>query len=116
MDFKSRAVNAENLEIWDEWRRRVWQNKQAGQNDLFGIGSEEPPPVLKDAEPWSRIKACQEEFEVFGFHFSGHPLEPWNPILKLVELKRKNDLFYGSELLKRKHLPKPCNKWRKRND
>ena len=105
MDLASRARIAKNLPRIMEWQKRTQEAKAAGQNDLFSSQSELPPLELEEAEPWTMMEALEAERQVVGFYLSGHPLdgffEKLDYALQLNELKRQNDIKYGSHLLNR---------------
>ena len=55
------------------------KNEQMGQSDLFGaFDSEATSPIgveIKTDDDWSKNEILDFEKSVFGFYFSGHPLE-----------------------------------------
>ena len=105
MDLASRARIEKNLPRIMEWQKRTKEAKKAGQSDLFGGSSEPPPLELEEAEPWTVMEALEAERKVVGFYLSGHPLDKYDKMFEIAnwynELKRQNDLKYGSYLLNR---------------
>lgn len=107
MDLASRARIAKNLPRIMEWQKRAQAAKAAGQNDLFSQQRNEVPALeLEEAEPWTVMEGLEAERKVVGFYLSGHPLdgffEKLDYALQLNELKRQNDIKYGSHLLNRR--------------
>ena len=110
MDLAGRAriAKPENLDRIMEYSRKAHENQEKGQTDLFaGEASNLPPLELEETEPWTMIQALEGERKSVGFYLSGHPLEH-DPYYKLMlflmqlnEIKRQNDLKYGSHLLNR---------------
>jgi DNA polymerase III subunit alpha len=107
MDLKSRAVVAKNAPKIVEYGRRAHANQAMGQVDLFAEADALPPLELEDADPWTVMEGLEAERKVVGFYLSGHPLDPWDLLLYVAEwlneIKKQNDIKYGSHLLNRRH-------------
>jgi DNA polymerase III alpha subunit len=107
MDLKSRAVVAKNVSKLIEYGRRAQANQATGQVDLFAQTNTLPPLELEDAEPWTLMEGLEAERKAVGFYLSGHPLDGFFELLdfanQLNEVKRQNDIKYGSHLLNRRH-------------
>lgn len=96
MDLVSRARIAKNLPRIMEWQKRAQEAKSTGQNDLFGGGAAEVPPLeLEETEPWSEMEALEEERQAVGFYLSGHPLDWLQPWLDMADAIRENNEKYG---------------------
>ena len=66
---------------------RTSEEKQRGQNDLFGgAGAEEDVP-LPVAEPWLPMQKLGAEFEAVGFYLSGHPLDEYVKPLERINVE-----------------------------
>lgn len=108
MDLASRAriAKPENLNRIVEYGRQCHANQVSGQTDLFASETSSLPPLeLEEAEPWTEQEALEAERQAVGFYLSGHPLDDFFWKLRVAnwydELKRQNNLKYGSYLLNR---------------
>ena len=107
MDLASRARIKNGLESGRimEWQKKAWQAKESGQNDLFSSSSEPPPLELEEVEPWTVAEALEAERQVVGFYLSSHPLDDFFAMFEVAnwlnEVRRQNDVKYGSHLLNR---------------
>ena len=107
MDLASRARIAKALQNGSlmDWQKRAHEAKERGQNDLFASEEILPPLELEETEPWTMMQALEEERKAIGFYLSGHPLDKFfallDCVIELNEIKRQNDLKYGSHLLNR---------------
>ena len=115
MDLASRARIAKNLPRIMEWQKRAQEAKKAGQSDLFSQRENEILALeLEEAEPWTVMEALQAEFKASGQYISGHPLDDFFRTLEIAnwynELKRQNDLKYGSHLLNRPKETRNANR------
>lgn len=116
MDLASRARIAKALENGSlmDWQKRAHEAKERGQSDLFASEDELPPLELEEAERWTKMQALEEERKAIGFYLSGHPLDKFFALLdyaiEINEIKRKNDLKYGSHLLNRPKETKNANR------
>ncbi|MES2709317.1 MAG: DNA polymerase III subunit alpha [Verrucomicrobiota bacterium] len=69
------------------------RDRAAGQFSLFG-DELDAVPVLKPSanqvkvEPWSAEKMLDDEKELLGFYVSGHPLDPWRPVVDTPAYRR----------------------------
>ena len=66
------------LKVAEQYHRSLVQ----GQNDLFGLGSEDPAagltiPPTPTVEPWSKSQLLAEEKLVLGLYLSGHPVDAY---------------------------------------
>ncbi|MBF0104160.1 MAG: DNA polymerase III subunit alpha [Deltaproteobacteria bacterium] len=72
------------------------KDERQGQGDLFsGMDTTKESPVglsVKDEGEWSKNEILKFEKEVFGFYFSGHPLEAYADHLKAVTTHSIRDL------------------------
>jgi DNA polymerase-3 subunit alpha len=80
---KMRSAMLASIEAAIAAGARAAADKAAGQNALFGFGSEAPagkaaPAVtLAKAEPWSEAETLAKEKDALGFYVSSHPLDAW---------------------------------------
>ncbi|MDR0550478.1 MAG: DNA polymerase III subunit alpha [Spirochaetaceae bacterium] len=85
----SRAVLAGNLEKAVEYAQRKKDDKEGGQESLFGAANVEEYTSFKFSKysDWTREEKLQMEKDLIGFYFSGQPLdeykEIWTKITKL---------------------------------
>ena len=66
------------LKVAEQYHRSLVQ----GQNDLFGLGSEDPAagltiPPTPTVESWSKSQLLAEEKLVLGLYLSGHPVDAY---------------------------------------
>ncbi len=66
------------------------KQKNKHQRSLFDLVEDEKEkekliayPALPDVPDWNLQEKLKKEKELLGFYFSGHPLEPFRPIIKL---------------------------------
>jgi DNA polymerase III subunit alpha len=74
--------------------QRQWNDKNRGQNALFGFVEDETSTVedeLPQAEPWSQLKISQEEKSAVGFYLSNHPLDEHTKILESMKVPKIAD-------------------------
>jgi DNA polymerase-3 subunit alpha len=68
----------------------VVQDRQRGQNTLFGMFEEkttaETPVVTTQLPEWSQSEILAAEKELLGFYVTGHPLTPLAPLLEKFSL------------------------------
>ena len=110
MNLASRARIKKNLDRIMEWQKRAHEAKEMRQTDLFGIPDKphQYELILEEAEPWTVIEGLEAERQAIGFYLSGHPLDKFFELLdyaiEINEIKRQNDIKYGSPLLNRHRL------------
>ncbi|MFD0987259.1 DNA polymerase III subunit alpha [Methyloligella solikamskensis] len=64
-----------------------------GQNDLFVLGAEGPPPIpLRAAKPWLPTERLSYEFDAVGVFLSGHPLDDYEDVLKRLRAESWSEL------------------------
>ncbi len=93
------------IEFGQSVQARILQNKD--QISLFGGDGEEDileisEPPLPDVPDWDMGERLKKELEMIGFYVSGHPLDPYKPIVEL----------YGTDvgaLIRKKEENKPLN-------
>ncbi len=62
---------------------RTAEDREQGQNDLFGgAGSSEERLLLDQVAPWLPMDRLSNEFDAVGFFLSGHPLDEYMSALK----------------------------------
>jgi len=74
------SENSSLIEKLTRYANKYHENKEAGQNSLFGgvnDAYEIAKPKIPDCEPWSDIQKLNFEKEVVGFYISGHPLDQY---------------------------------------
>ncbi len=64
-----------------------------GQNDLFVLGAEGPPPIpMRPAKPWLPTERLSFEFDAVGVFLSGHPLDDYDDVLKRLRAESWSEL------------------------
>jgi DNA polymerase-3 subunit alpha len=66
---------------------RVQEDRQAGQQQLFGE-TEAVPLVIPPVAPWLASDRLARELEAVGFFLSGHPLDDYSAVLKRLKIER----------------------------
>jgi DNA polymerase-3 subunit alpha len=61
------------------------QDRQSGQNDLFGDGGT-PRLPLAECESWMPMERLSQEYEAVGFYLSGHPLDAYSEALAQLDI------------------------------
>ncbi len=67
----------------------IVQDRQRGQNTLFGMLEEKAPPLPEtksELPEWPQSDLLAHEKELLGFYVTGHPLTPYVPILEKYTL------------------------------
>ncbi|PWB93232.1 DNA polymerase III subunit alpha [Methylosinus sporium] len=67
---------------------RCAEDRQAGQNALFGGAEAEEELVLPKSQPWTASEKLKREFDAAGFFLSGHPLDAYASVLGRLRLTR----------------------------
>jgi DNA polymerase-3 subunit alpha len=85
MFFKEDSdINPSLTELMIKYCNNTKNGNDTSQASLFG-GEEEitiSEPVLPTTEPWDILTKLSKEKEVVGFFISGHPLDPYQLVLK----------------------------------
>lgn len=73
----NRAVVLGGVEILLRYASAHAQEKESGQESLFGGGAESslPEPELPKADEWEPLERLRHEFDAVGFYLSAHPLD-----------------------------------------
>ncbi|WP_306028900.1 DNA polymerase III subunit alpha [Stappia sp. MMSF_3263] len=71
--------------------QRTDEEKQSGQNDMFGGGEEGEAVHLPDAAPWLPDDQLQREQSAIGFYLSAHPLDSYRPLLERMRVQMWSD-------------------------
>jgi DNA polymerase-3 subunit alpha len=82
----SRKALFDSLETTADSAQRAREEKERGQNSLFGMltASSAPPPSAKSLGPeWPDDEKLRFEKETLGFYITGHPLNKYSDELKL---------------------------------
>ncbi len=64
---------------------RMTEDRQSGQNDLFGDAGT-PRLPLAECEPWMPMERLSQEYEAVGFYLSGHPLDAYSEALAQLDI------------------------------
>jgi DNA polymerase-3 subunit alpha len=75
---------------------RQQRNKDLGQFDMFGGGSETPGTTvvpLPEVAPWSEIEQLTFEKEALGLFWSGHPVDRYAEALRAYGARTTTDLI-----------------------
>ena len=80
----------------------VHQERDAGQDSLFGgEASDIPPPALPDCGGWGSLETSEKELFAIGYYLSGHPLDG-----SLPDLRKTGVLSYAEMTEKISATPK----------
>ncbi|MGB7335803.1 MAG: DNA polymerase III subunit alpha [Salaquimonas sp.] len=61
---------------------RVANDRETGQNDMFGAASGETEKIdLPTIKPWQPSEKLQREFQAMGFYLSAHPLDEYRQLM-----------------------------------
>ncbi|WP_417767787.1 DNA polymerase III subunit alpha [Stappia sp.] len=71
--------------------QRTDEEKQSGQNDMFGGGEEGETVHLPDTAPWLPDDQLQREQAAIGFYLSAHPLDSYRPLLERMRVQMWSD-------------------------
>ncbi|HEV8393123.1 MAG TPA: OB-fold nucleic acid binding domain-containing protein, partial [Vicinamibacterales bacterium] len=84
-----------SIESAMEHGSRTQRDKDLGQADLFGGGSDAGPvgAVLPDVPAWSEIETLNFEKESLGLYWSGHPVDRYAADLTALGAKTTADLL-----------------------
>ena len=90
----NRAMLLANADTLLALAQRTAENRQAGQNDLFGGGAKAEaaaPLQLRHAKAWPAMEQLSREQEAVGFYLSGHPLDEYRGVLDSLQAERWTD-------------------------
>ncbi|MDX1440584.1 MAG: OB-fold nucleic acid binding domain-containing protein, partial [Rubricoccaceae bacterium] len=90
----TRAQQAEAVETAWAYAQKHQADKAAGQNSLFGGGSEASEsftPSLPNVDPWAKGLTLRNERDLMGFYVSGHPLDDFAPEVRAFATMRLGD-------------------------
>jgi len=90
----NRAMLLANSDTLLALAQRTAENRQAGQNDLFGGGTKADataPLQLRHAKAWPMMEQLSREQEAVGFFLSGHPLDEYRGVLDSLQAERWTD-------------------------
>ncbi|MCX8081103.1 MAG: DNA polymerase III subunit alpha, partial [Bacteroidia bacterium] len=108
MFFMSEDEGKPNLtDILIKYCNQYQKSKNSSSQSLFG-GSDQTSvisePELPKVEEWSMTEKLKKEKELVGFYLSGHPLNPWNWMIRHVcnvnisDLKNRKEDFLNKEV------------------
>ncbi|MEM9279670.1 MAG: OB-fold nucleic acid binding domain-containing protein [Pseudomonadota bacterium] len=67
---------------------RSAENRETGQNDMFGsVAGEEEKIDLPLCEAWDTAEKLNREMQAVGFYLSAHPLDEYRPILERMRVQ-----------------------------
>ncbi len=72
---------------------RTAEDRDSGQNDMFGAAGEASAVVLPRADPWLPAEKLHREFQAIGYYLSAHPLDEYRPLME----KRRVQMFADFE-------------------
>jgi DNA polymerase III subunit alpha len=72
----------------------IIQDRNRGQDTLFGMMHDNSAPTIPEAKlpEWPEHELLANEKELLGFYITGHPLTPFEPILKKYALHQSTQL------------------------
>ncbi len=71
--------------------QRTDEERQSGQNDMFGGGDEGESVHLPQAAAWLPEDQLQREQAAIGFYLSAHPLDAYRPLLERMRVQMWSD-------------------------
>jgi DNA polymerase III subunit alpha len=75
---------------------QVAQDRQSGQGSFFGMFEAQSPAKKPDAleqlPEWPQNERLAAEKELLGFYVTGHPINPFLPLIKTYAIKRTSEL------------------------
>lgn len=83
----NRARVLEGLDRIMGLAQRTEENKNLGQDELFGGSDGEEPLQLPDAAPWTGEEKLQREHSAIGFYLSAHPLDDFGPLMEKMRVQ-----------------------------
>ena len=83
----NRARVLEGLDRIMGLAQRTEENKNLGQDELFGGSDGEEPLQLPDAAPWTGEEKLQREHAAIGFYLSAHPLDDFGPLMEKMRVQ-----------------------------
>lgn len=92
----NRAQFHDSVEILTSYSSSINQEKESGQESLFGGVEESVPqnlPKLIQRPDWDSLERLQYEFDSVGFYLSAHPLDS-----EMEKLEKRNVIPYTSLL------------------
>ena len=72
-----RSTVYENVENVLALANRLVNDRELGQDDLFGSAGDTPGLDLRATRPWLPMDQLEKEFDAVGFYLSGHPLDQY---------------------------------------
>ncbi len=67
---------------------RTAQDRETGQNDMFGASSGSEQVIeLPATEPWDNAEMLNRELSSVGFYLSAHPLDDYRPVLEKMRVQ-----------------------------
>ncbi len=71
---------------------RTAQDRESGQNDMFGAASGEEQRIeLPHVESWDSAEKLNREFSAIGFYISAHPLDDYKQVLEKMRVQSYKD-------------------------
>jgi len=95
----SRRALFEQLDSTADSAQRAKDEKERGQNSLFGMFAAAAPkttgasPQLRAAPEWPEDERLRYEKETLGFYITGHPLNQYNDELRLFATATTDSLY-----------------------
>lgn len=85
----SRATLYESISVAQKKAEKALQMKLSGQGDIFGGGSstQDDTALFRRVEEWALPEILRREKATLGFYVSGHPLDPYRPLMKKLRFK-----------------------------
>lgn len=94
-EFGSRKALICSLEKAMSWAAKMVKHAASGQMDLFALFEEDrllSEPMLETVLPYSFDERLKAEKSVLGHYLSGHPLDPYQAVLKARGIRILNQL------------------------
>jgi len=89
----SRAAEMASLPTAIEMAGQLADNRQSGQNDMFGLSEKTTPSYgIERVELWSDKKALRYEYQSLGLYLTGHPVDHAKMELEEITTGRLNEI------------------------
>jgi len=70
---------------------RSQQDRESGQDDMFGGSGTPSRIVLPEAQTWAPSERLYREFQAIGFYLSAHPLDEYRSVLSKLRVQNFGD-------------------------
>jgi len=78
--------------------KNISENKVANQIDLFGIEEVQDKEIILNLKDWKFEERLSKEFEAIGFFMSDHPLNDYNELIDIYNVKNYANFILSENL------------------